>query len=406
MSHAEQITVHQARYHIESHYQAADTPQAQFIGLPPVQIVDMRQELREGNRHIFSRALQAALADVLNNQQQAILFLNRRGSATFVLCRDCGHVMICPRCDLPLTYHEKLEDGARSSEPEARKAAGENNDAIRNTDYAIRNTQYALLCHLCSHHESPPAQCPKCKSVRIKFFGLGTQRVEKTVSELFPQAKVLRWDADTTSGKGAHELFLQQFIEGQANIMVGTQMIAKGLDLPLVTLVGVISADTSLRLPDLRAAERTFQLLAQVAGRAGRGLLGGQVIVQTYTPDHYAVQEAVLHNYTGFAQKELAFRFEQDYPPFTRLARLVTQHTNARRAEREAERLAAELRPVLETHGLNADALIGPAPCFVARIREQYRWQIILRAPDPAAILRHVSFSPAWRVDIDPLNLL
>ncbi len=349
-------------------------PKTRFTDLPPVQVVDMRQELRAGNRHIFSRLLRAALGDVLKNKQQAILFLNRRGSATFVLCRDCGHVMTCPHCDIPLTYHE--------------------------------NAQYALMCHQCNHREPIPDHCPKCGSARIKYFGLGTQRVEKAVNELFPHARVLRWDADTAAVRSAHAIFLQQFIEGQADVMVGTQMIAKGLDLPLVTLVGVVSADTNLHLPDFRAAERTFQLMAQVAGRAGRGPAGGRVIVQTYTPEHYAIQRAAQHDYAGFARQELAFRRQMDYPPFTRLARLIVRHADPRRAQREAGHMAAALLPHLEAVGADERALVGPAPCFLSRLHDEYRWQIILRVPDPAAILRSVSLSQDWRVDIDPVGLL
>ncbi|MBN1889728.1 MAG: primosomal protein N' [Thermoflexales bacterium] len=378
LGHDQRLEDQQARYHVETRYRRlSDTPQARYLDLPPVHVVDMRQELRAGNRHIFSRDLQAALAEVLAAHQQAILFLNRRGSATFVMCRDCGHVMACPRCDLPLTYHESQAAGV---EP--------------------------LVCHRCNYQEAVPSHCPACAGVRIKYFGLGTQRVEKAVAEAFPSARVIRWDADTSSGRGVHEIFLQQFIEGASDVMIGTQMIAKGLDLPLVTLVGVISADTGLHLPDFRAAERTFQLLAQVAGRAGRGLLGGRVIVQTYTPGHYAVQRAAHHDYAGFAQRELAFRRQMGYPPFNRLARLLVQNANPRRAQAEAEDLARALLPHLEMHSLGRGALVGPAPCFLKRIRDQYRWQLVLCAPDPVAILRHLSLPPAWRVDIDPIDLL
>jgi primosomal protein N' (replication factor Y) len=378
LSHDQRLEEQQARYHVETRYRRlSGAPQARYLDLPPVQIVDMRQELRAGNRHIFSRDLQAALAEVLAGHQQAILLLNRRGSATFVMCRDCGHVMACPRCDLPLTYHESR---SASHDP--------------------------LVCHRCNYQEAVPSHCPACASARIKYFGLGTQRVEKAVAEAFPSARVTRWDADTASSRGVHEIFLQQFIEGASDIMVGTQMIAKGLDLPMVTLVGVISADTGLHLPDFRAAERTFQLLAQVAGRAGRGLLGGRVIVQTYTPQHYAVQRAGRHDYAGFAQQELAFRRQMGYPPFSRLARLLVQHTNPRRAQAEAEEMARALLPHLEAHGLGRSALVGPAPCFLKRIRDLYRWQLVLCAPDPVALLRHLPLPPAWRVDIDPVDLL
>jgi primosomal protein N' (replication factor Y) len=355
-------------------------PAARAIDLPPVQVVDLRQELREGNRHILSRALQSALADVLVRHEQAILFLNRRGSATFVLCRDCGHVLKCPRCDAPLTYHEPTD------EP---------------TNYRAS----ALVCHRCAHRQPSPSTCPQCKSRRIRYFGLGTQKVESSVREMFPQAHTLRWDSDTAALTDA-EVLLAEFANHQADVLIGTQMIAKGLDLPLVTLVGVVSADTSLHLPDFRAGERTFQLLAQVAGRAGRGLLGGRVIIQTYTPEHYTIQAAAHHDYAAFAAKELAFRREQNYPPYSRLARLLFRDTDTRRIQRAAEAVGKQLRDHLTRKGLNDVAIIGPAPCFFTRARDQFRWHILLRAADPASALRDFLLPPACRVDVDPLNLL
>jgi len=224
--------------------------------------------------------------------------------------------------------------------------------------------------------------------------------------DLFPSARALRWDRDTAAKRGAHELILQRFSSGQADVLIGTQMIAKGLDLPLVTLVGVISADTALNLPDFRAAERTFQLLTQVAGRAGRGLLGGRVIVQTYHPEHYAIQAASRHDYAAFAKRELGFRRGQAYPPFRRLARLEYRHNKPERARLAAERLAETLRAALVARGLSADDLFGPAPAFFAKRRDLYRWHLILRAEDPAELLQHVAISPGWRVDVDPVSLL
>ena len=345
-----------------------------YAPLPPVQVVDLRQELKAGNRSIFSRALQEAMAEALSAGQQVILFLNRRGMATFVLCRDCGHVLRCPRCDVPLTYH-----------------AGE---------------VKGLLCHHCNRRFPLPELCPVCGGKRIRYFGLGTQRVEEEVRGLFPQARILRWDRDTARRKEAHEFFTEQFSSGQADVLVGTQMIAKGLDLPLVTLVGVISADTALYLPDFRAAERTFQLLTQVAGRAGRSLLGGRVIVQTYTPNHYAIQAASGHDYARFYRQELEFRRRLGYPPFSRLARLLYTHTDRQRCQREARRLAGVLRKRLASLRLRGVGIIGPVPCFYARLRGRYRWQIIVRAPRPQALLAGLSLPPGWRVDVDPVSLL
>jgi len=352
--------------------------EACYTDLPPVRIVDLREELKAGNRGIFSRALQRALCETLDNNQQAILFLNRRGAATFVMCRDCGHVLRCSRCEVPLTHHLRPHG---TGEPQ-------------------------LVCHHCNRHDPVPQVCPNCGSKRIKFFGTGTQRVEATVQKLFPQARTLRWDRDTTGGKWSHEAFLQSFIEHEADVLIGTQMIAKGLDLPLVTLVGVIAADTALHLPDFWASERTFQLLTQVAGRAGRSILGGQVIIQTYTPEHYSIQMASRHDYDSFYGKELAFRREHGYPPFARLAKLVYVHRNQKRCQEEAEKLHRILDNKIARLGLAGADLIGPAPCFFGRLRGKYRWQIVVRASDPQALLRDVIFPRGWRVDIDPVSTL
>jgi primosomal protein N' (replication factor Y) len=347
-----------------------------YLDLPPVQVVDLRAELRAGNRSIFSRLLQREMARVLDAGEQVILFLNRRGAATFVLCRDCGQALKCRRCEVPLTYHQP--------------PGGEE----------------ILLCHHCGRREPVPARCPQCASSRIRYFGLGTQRVEAAVQEAFPGVKVLRWDLDTARLKGAHELFLSQFAAGQSQVLVGTQMIAKGLDLPLVTLVGVISADTALHFPDYHAGERTFQLLEQVAGRAGRSPLGGQVIIQTYNPEHYSIQAAARHDYEHFYRQELAFRRQQGYPPFRRLARLLYLHRNAQQCEAEAGRMAALLRHTTARLGLPEIELIGPAPCFLGRLQGHYRWQLLVRAPDPTLLLRQVAYPLGWRIDVDPASLL
>ncbi|MCD6290264.1 MAG: primosomal protein N' [Anaerolineae bacterium] len=354
--------------------------EAQYADLPPIEVIDLRQELRAGNRSIFSRALQDALAQTLAQGQQALLFLNRRGTATFVMCRDCGLVLRCPRCDVPLTYHEDPVD-----------ASGSQGKGV-------------LVCHHCNRRVPMPQVCPQCGSPRIRYFGAGTQKVVSEVTRLFPNARVLRWDRDAVGRRGAHERILAQFVEHEADILVGTQMVAKGLDLPLVTLVGVISADVSLYLPDFRAAERTFQLLAQVAGRAGRSPLGGRVIIQTYTPEHYAIRAASHHDFDEFYQQEMQFRREQGYPPFTRLTRLIYEDSRAERAQAEATRVAQALQRRIIRRG---DArLIGPAPCFFSRRRGRYRWHIVLIAKDPADWIRDLPLSPAWRVDVDPIDLL
>ena len=371
-----------AAQHIPWQPLAADMPDVRTVPLPPVRIVDMRVELRAGNRSIFSRALQKALRDVLAAGQQAILFINRRGRATFVLCRDCGHVLKCERCDVPLAFHI-VEEGERPQE-----------------------TRGVLLCHHCNRRYPVPQQCPACGSPRIRYFGGGTQRVEEEVRRLFPEARVLRWDRDVTLERGAHWRILESFANHEADILIGTQMLAKGLDLPRVTLVGVVSADEGLFLPDYRTAERVFQVLMQVAGRAGRGLWGGRVIVQTYNPEHYAIRAAARHDYGRFYRQEIAFRRQAAYPPFARLVRLLYTHTQAHRAQQEAERLAADLRDEAIRRGLDDITFIGPAPCFYARLRGQYRWHIILRGDSALELLRHVPLPRGWRADVDPTNTL
>jgi primosomal protein N' (replication factor Y) len=354
-----------------SHYRPLEN-EAESIDLPPTHIVDMRQELKEGNRSIFSRPLQAALQHTLAQGQQAILFLNRRGTATYVFCRDCGQALKCPHCDIPLTYH---------------------------------GPQRALLCHRCGYRRKMPPTCPTCGSSRIRQYGSGTARVETEIQSLLPQVRVLRWDYETTRRKGSHEQILSQFAAHRADVLVGTQMLAKGLDLPLVTLVGAVLADVGLNLPDYRAAERTFQVLTQVAGRAGRSPLGGEVILQTFQPEHYAIQAASRHDYRAFYQQELKYRRQLGYPPFAHLVRLEFRHRDAAQAERAARSLASQLQTWLRQGGRRATELIGPVPCYFARVAGMYRWQIVLRGPDPASLLRDKPLAD-WRVEIDPTSLL
>lgn len=375
LGHRKRIEGQAERLQVSSRYQHedGDPEEAVSIPLPPVQIVDLRQELRAGNRSIFSRALLAAVDDTLKRQEQAILFLNRRGTATFVLCRDCGHVLKCPRCDVPLTYHRP---GA------------------------------ALVCHHCGRTEPPHANCPECGSHRIKYFGLGTEQLEHLVQQQWPQARIVRWDSDTTASRDSHEQLLASFINQEADILVGTQMIAKGLDLPLVTLVGVISADVLLGLPDYHIGERTFQLLTQVAGRAGRGLLGGRVIVQTYKPEHYAIQAAAEHDYVSFYLDEIRFRTQHSYPPFRRLAKLLLRDPVNERGRQKAEQLAANLRRHVREQALGATEVLGPAPPFFNRIDGRYRWQILVRSPEPARALQDFHIPRPWLLDLDPVSTL
>lgn len=348
-------------------------PVARKPRLPEIEVVDLRQELRAGNRSIFSRSLDRAIEGALASQEQVILFLNRRGTATFVQCRNCGHVMRCRRCNIPLTYHSQEE---------------------------------GLICHLCNYRTAVPDICPNCWSRRIKFLGIGTQKVEEEAAKAFPQARLLRWDRDVTRGKRSHEDILRKFSTHEADILIGTQMIAKGLDLPLVTVVGVISADINLHLPDFRSAERTFQLLTQVAGRAGRGELGGRVIIQTYTPEHYAITTTAKHDYAAFYEREIYFRRQHGDPPFRHLACLLFTHTNATYCRREAERMYRLLKDERDSWGLADIDIIGPSPAYLERVRGRFRWQIIVRGDEPNAFLSRLNIPLGWAVDIDPVSLL
>ena len=340
--------------------------------LPQVEVVDLRDELKAGNMSIFSRSLSQVTAKAVANKEQVILFLNRRGGATFIQCRSCGFVLRCKRCEVALTYHF-AED--------------------------------VLVCHQCNYKMPVPQICPRCLSRRIKFLGTGTQKLEREASYTFPQARLLRWDSDVTKGRYSHQEILNKFRTHEADILIGTQMVAKGLDLPLVTLVGVINADTGLNLPDFRAGERTFQLLSQVLGRAGRGTLGGQVIIQTYSPEHYAVQTAAKHDYALFYEKEINYRRQLHNPPFTRLACLVYSHTNDALCQREAERMKRLLIGEIESKGIDDLNLIGPAPAFIHKLRGRFRWQLILRGSEPSAFLSQIPIPQGWTVDIDPIGL-
>lgn len=373
IAHRDTAKAHRERLGATGRYKELSTD-ATALDLPPVETVDMRRELRRGNRSIFSLSLQESLKEVLAHGQQAILFLNRRGTATYVFCRDCGHVLRCPNCDNPLTQH-------------------------------IDQRSANLICHHCGYRRQMPKACPNCGSAQIRNYGTGTETVEAEVRKLFPQARTLRWDRTSTRGKGAHERILQQFSRQQADVLVGTQMLAKGLDLPLVTLVGVVLADVGLNLPDYRAAERAFQVLTQVAGRAGRSPLGGKVVLQTFQPEHYAIQAAAKHDYAAFYEQESAHRRQLRYPPFAQLLRLEYRHLDPKKAEADATQMGATIERLLQQGQRRATEMVGPAPCFYSRLRREYRWQILLRGPDPASLIRGVRLS-GWRVEVNPPNLL
>jgi primosomal protein N' (replication factor Y) len=341
--------------------------------LPRVEVVDLREELKAGNQSLFSRSLFQAIGQAVANKEQVILFLNRRGAASFIQCRSCGFVMRCRRCDVPLSYHL---------------------------------TEDRLVCHQCNYNIKVPEKCPQCGGQRLKFLGIGTQRLEQEVGYTFPQARLLRWDSDVTRGRYAHDEILSKFRAHRADILIGTQMVAKGLDLPLVTLVGVVSADTALNLPDFRGGERTFQLLCQVAGRAGRGVRGGKVIIQTYAPEHYAIRAAAGHDYASFYEQEIGYRRQLHNPPFTKLAGLTYSHTNDALCQREAERMKRFLDQEIASQGLAGIELIGPAPAFIHRLRGRFRWQLILRGAELSAFLSPLPLPQGWTVDIDPMGLV
>ncbi len=340
--------------------------------LPEVEIVDMRAELKEGNASIFSRSLTKGLDEVLAMKHQAILLLNRRGSASYVFCRDCGYTLRCPRCDLSLTFH--------------------------------RNSS-SLVCHTCGYSRKMPAKCPNCGSSRIKQFGTGTEKIEADLQRLFPSARLLRWDADTSSAKGSEEVILSHFRQHNADILIGTQMLAKGLDLPLVTLVGVVLADVGMNFPDYRTAERTFQLLTQVAGRAGRSALGGRVVLQTYQPEHYAIQRAAGHDFAGFYSDELTYRRELRYPPFVKMIRFEIRDTDSAKAHQTALEVFAHLERLINASKDKTLELSGPVPPYFAKRSGSFRWQVLLKGTDPAKLLGGEVFNGV-HVEVDPPSLL
>jgi primosomal protein N' (replication factor Y) (superfamily II helicase) len=356
----------------QGEYRLVELPGRIGASLPPVEIVDLRNELRAGNTSILSRRLQEELERVLSHKQQAILYLNRRGTASCVLCRDCGFVALCNLCDISFTYH---------------------------------STERVLLCHYCGEQRKMLQFCPNCQSSGIRYFGLGTEKVEYTLQRMFPSARLLRWDRDTAHNHHAHAQLLDRFANREADILIGTQMIAKGLDLPGVTLVGVVSADIALNLPDYAAAERAFILLTQVAGRAGRGKEAGHVIIQTFNPQHFCIDTASRHAYSEFYTTEIETRRQYNYPPFRQFVKFTYSHQNRQRCQNEALLLSERLCEWIDRLQLADTDIVGPAPALIARIRGEYRWQIIARGPDLHQLLRVVD-TAGWEVDIDPVSAM
>ncbi|CAH0346930.1 primosomal protein N' [Bacillus sp. CECT 9360] len=324
--------------------------------LPQVEIVDMREELRGGNRSMFSESLFAKLKDRITKKEQIVLLLNKRGHSSFVMCRSCGLVVNCPNCDISLTYHR------------------------------YNNT---LKCHYCGHEEGMPQTCPDCGSDHIRFFGTGTQKVEEELGKILPEARVIRMDVDTTSKKGSHERLLNDFQEGRADILLGTQMIAKGLDFPNITLVGVLSADTMLHLPDFRSSEKTFQLLTQVSGRAGRHELEGEVVIQTYSPEHYSIELAGNQDFDVFYEREMYMRRQSHYPPYYYVALINVSHEDLMKTVAITEKITKYI-----SSGLSQEAIVlGPVASPISRIKNRYRYQCLIkykREPQLKKLLRTI----------------
>lgn len=312
--------------------------------MPEMTVIDMRKEMSRPDHHILSQALVREIGVNLARGQQTILFINRRGHSSFVICRECGHVAFCPHCSIGLTYHKRKD---------------------------------SLVCHYCGHEEKNYKKCEVCQSEEINLFGLGTEKVEEEVRKFYPEARILRMDMDTTARKGQHQKIINSLAKGQADILIGTQMVAKGLDFPKVTLVGVISADTGLYIPDFRSAEKTFQLITQVGGRAGRHQEAGRVIVQTYNPSHYSIQYAVNYRYNEFYEREIRARQELGYPPFSRLIFIIVSHGSEQIVRNFSSLLARRIREKNQEE--NPLYILGPTPAVLARIKNSYRYSLIIK---------------------------
>ena len=343
-------------------------------GLASVEVADMRQELRQGNRSIFSRPLALGLTECVEKGQQAILFLNQRGSSPMVQCRDCGYVVTCSSCSTTLTYH---------------------------------SSESRLRCHRCNRRSRPPSICRQCQGRHIRQLGIGTQRVVDEVKAMFPEVTVERWDSDSARSGLDPDDTMRRLAVGDIQVLVGTQMVAKGLDLPNVTLVGVVLADIGIYRPDFRAGERAFGLLCQVAGRTGRGPNPGRVVIQTYNPDHYAVAAAAHQDYAALFRTEIATRQRQGNPPFNRLIRLLYRDTNPTTCQRQAITAARLLRERIRSQGLTDMGVIGPAPGVPPRVRGRYRWHVLLRGRNLHRLLEGVDLpTREATIDVDPVELL
>jgi primosomal protein N' (replication factor Y) len=356
----------------EGRYRRVALPVRPAGASPQIELVDLRAELQAGNRGLLSSALAEALRDLDPGEgDQAILVINRRGTASVVMCRDCGTVQACPECTRPLVFHQ----------------AG-----------------MTLRCHHCGRATPMATRCPQCASPRIRYLGGGTERVEREVRERFPDLRVARLDRDVVERKDAAARVIDAFADGRVDVLVGTGLVTKGLDIPGVTLVGIVSADVALNLPDERAAERTYQLLAQAVGRAGRGDRPGRAIIQTYQPDHPAIRSVVDGDPASFYEAELDLRRRFGSPPFGRLVKLTVAIEDRAAAEAEAQAMADRLRERSTERGAGV-SVVGPAPAYIARRADRWRWNVVLRGTDPATLLDG-GLDPPWSVDVDPESLL
>lgn len=356
---------------------AGNTPPTSTTpSMAKVDIVDMRDERSDGHFEMLSRKLIDSMRDALHVGGKVILFLNRRGSASFIQCKDCGQVRQCKRCDTALTFHRNSDDS--------------------------RAQNGKLVCHYCSDTVSAGTKCPTCGGKQMHRSSPGTQMAVEVVSQYFPKVEVVRWDSDSAKTAADHQRIMDEFLDSKAGVLVGTQMVAKGLDIPSVTLVGVISADTGLAVPDFRAGERAFQVLAQVVGRSGRGAWDGRAVIQTFNPDHYAILAAADQDYEMFYDTEIRLRSAQANPPFTHLVKLMHSAGNAEVAQAEANRMATALSDAREAHGETGIEVIGPTPGYPVKMRNMYRWQILLKGSHPERLLELVPSGSLWAVDIDP----
>jgi primosomal protein N' (replication factor Y) len=364
---------------LKNEYQLLElTERAGKLGtkLPNTHIVDLREELHKKNYSIFSEKMHAELTNKLETMEQSLLFLNRRGAASAVICRDCGYVAKCAKCEVPMTYHRRV--------------------TIENSVYDSER----IICHHCGLIEKVPTVCPKCKSHYIKYIGLGTQKVEEELTKIFPKARVIRADRDTVKTRNAFKEIYLALQNNKVDVLIGTQMVAIGLHLPKINFVGVVLADLGLTIPNFRSSERTFQLLTQVAGRAGRESDMGEVIIQTYLPNHYAIQTAAKHDFKKFYDYEIEIRKELNYPPFSKLIKLTFKDKSIKNCTNKANQIIAEL----EKHNTDQLHNITSYPSIIPKLKQMFRWHVLITGPDPRSLLKKCENLEDINIDVDPIS--